>query len=216
MANEPKNRQPGYFRCSSILKDLSRFQDLIRHYQRYATQIDFAKPLEELIPEATDSNRRVLIEREINRMIPRIQAYLFIAYVETTIVSTEETPEFDPESRFPKYVKEENHWDLIHDYFDHRDQRTFELMMQTLERGIGHYTFRQERALKEMFNPLHWVAYILRLPITILELSGIEASNKIISEIYAWLIRILVLTILALLATKLGISIPWDKIPLVK
>lgn len=86
------------------------------------------------------------------------------------------------------------------------------MLLDAIDRGIGFYSKRKSIAKLEIFNPLHWIAFFSRIPIIILKIAGIETSNKIISNLYSFTMQGIMAIILALLATKLGISIPWDKI----
>jgi hypothetical protein len=207
-----KKPPPGYFATQAIINDLQRFQNLLRHHQRWATQIDFAPPIEQLIPDITDTNQRWLIEREINRLIPIIKEHLKNANIGTAVTKVEEVEQYDFEKNIPRYIEKEDTWNLIDHYFDHRGQRTFELQMQAIERAVGFYRKRLKKALWELFSPVHWVATILRLPLRVLELSGLETSGKMVSEIYAWIIRIGILIILGMIAARLGVNLPWDQI----
>jgi hypothetical protein len=86
--------------------------------------------------------------------------------------------------------------------------------MQALERGVGFYSARQERAFREMFSPLTWLAWAMRIPIVIFERAGVpveDASSKGVQAI-SWLLRLGMLALIALVGAKLGFSIPWDKI----
>ena len=58
----------------------------------------------------------------------------------------------------------------------------FELLLGAIERGVGSYLYRRKVALREMFNPINWIAYMLRLPIVILERAGIETANKVFTK----------------------------------
>ena len=68
--------RPGYFRCKRALRYLRKFQDLIRHRERFALDIDLARPLAELLPTGTvfaenDPRLRFAIDREVKQlMIP--------------------------------------------------------------------------------------------------------------------------------------------------
>src|SRR5919108_5721020 len=69
----PRQRRPGYIQCERILKRLHRFQDLVRHDQRWGYEIGFARPLEELLPKGTRPvDQATEIDRQINRLIPLV------------------------------------------------------------------------------------------------------------------------------------------------
>ncbi len=87
--------------------------------------------------------------------------------------------------------------------------------MNVLEQGIGVYEARRARALREKFNPLVWMSGVVRAPVFVLDRAGLmetEEGPSIVLRGYFWFIRVLILAILALSATKLGLSIPWQRI----
>ncbi|MDB4433110.1 hypothetical protein N9166_00085 [bacterium] len=196
------NPEPGYFESLQILKALKRFQHLIRHDQRWAHQIDFAPPLEELIPDVAQNSAKspMLVEREINRLIPSVSAALRYAKIPTRI----------------SWKSTGDQHDLIQDYFylprDARAQ-SFDSVLHVTDQGIGYFERRVSKARRELISPVHWGAYLLGLPLRVLELSGIKTSGKVLGDVYAWAIKLAVFLLLALLATKLGVSIPWTDLP---
>src|SRR5690242_11774025 len=77
---------PGYFACGRVVKDLQKFQDLIRHHRSWAHQIEFARPLKELIPKDTKpEHEQTVIEREINRLLPLVGQDLFMVGISTHV-----------------------------------------------------------------------------------------------------------------------------------
>ena len=200
-------RRPNYFRCRKILADLHKFQDLILHHQRWAGDLELARPLKELIPDLIDNGHaHLLIRKEINKLIPIIRRYLDYAQIETKISVTDRGV-FENKNVTKKYHILVNYFELPHSH------DSFESVINAVERGIGYYLARKDRAKIEFMNPLHWIAFILRAPILILEFAGVEAGNKIVSRLYAFSLQIFMLLILFFISTKLGLSIPWDKIP---
>ena len=205
-------RRPGYWRCRQVLRRLHEFQDLVRHRERWAPDIEIARPLEELLPKGTDispaNGFRViqLIERQINRLIPIVSRNLLRGGINTRI-----------RCRVRNHPQDE--WrevDLVLGYFerlpDGGQQERYERLMRCLEAGIGVYEERQRGAKRDSLNPVHWLALILRLPITIMESAGLITTHEEHSRfvrVYAWLMQVVMLLLLIMLATKLGISIPW-------
>ncbi|MGE3278094.1 MAG: hypothetical protein AB7O67_23540 [Vicinamibacterales bacterium] len=86
--HEPKSFRfpPGYFACSRAIERLKKFQDLIRHHKRWAHQIEFARPLDQLIPKGTKpEHQHTVIEREINRLLPLVGQDLHMVGVPTGV-----------------------------------------------------------------------------------------------------------------------------------
>ena len=201
----PRVLSPGYFACRRAIDRLGRFQDLARHHQGWAHQIDFARPLDQLLPGGyKPAQEPWVIQRELNRLIPAVLFCLQDAGIPTTVIH--------------RHGASEHRSDLIANYFEllrcSSDAETFDLLIATLDRGIGVCEAAKSNAIYRKLNPMHWVAYLMRLPLTLLELAGLtdKSTPGGIVKAYAWLVRLLVLLILCLAATRLGISIPWDRL----
>jgi hypothetical protein len=83
-----------------------------------------------------------------------------------------------------------------------------------LERGIGGYEEMQRASVRRAFNPISWMAWIVGIPIRVLELAGVpmdDASSKGVSVI-AWLLRLAMFVVVTFTAAKLGFSLPWDRL----
>jgi hypothetical protein len=230
----------GYFDCKRRLKRLKRFQDLVRHREKWAHQIDLAPPLKDLIPELyrdvrpeersglmpnlTQEQIRavrepVLLDKEINKLIPMVRAYLNVVDVSTRFEFRHREREFDMTQGKTVPHETVTQFDIVGDYFRlPRDGtgRTFEDLIGVVNQAIGIYEARQRVAKVELFNPLVWLATILSAPLYILDRAGFDQSPQAIQsgvfQVYAWFIRMLVAVVLVLLAVKLGISVPWNQI----
>ena len=121
------------------------------------------------------------------------------------------------EKRHDEKVEIEQKYDLIRDYFSLPDDysgEAFNLTVSTLERAIGTYTAWKSRACKRLLNPIWWIAMLIHLPLRLLEMADLadEKTPAQLRTAYAWLIRIALLILISLAATKLGVSIPWQAI----
>jgi hypothetical protein len=230
----------GYFDCKKRIKRLRRFQNLVRHREKWAHQIDLAPPLKDLIPElyrdvppeersglmpnlTQDQIRAVrepiLIDQEINKLIPMVRAYLNVVGISTRFEFRHREQEFDAAQgrAVPREIVTQ--FDIVGDYFrlpHDGSGRTFEDLFGVVEQAIGIYEARQHVAKVELFNPLVWLAKILSAPLYILERAGFDQSPEAIQsgvfQVYAWFIRVLVAAVLVLVAVRLGISVPWGQI----
>jgi hypothetical protein len=207
---------PGLFACRRAIDTLKRFQDLVRHYMPLPPDIDFARPLSELIPAGTKKeHEHSTIEQQINRLAPRVSRDLALAGIDTHVsLSKWEEKEFGG----LEMEKVSLDQDLIGNYFDMQhggsSLQTHRMLMYAIEEGIGVYESFKSAAMRRMFNPITWVAAVVRLPITILERAGVEsgeASSGVVKA-YGLLLRVLMLVIVLFIAAKLGISIPWEKL----
>jgi hypothetical protein len=217
-AHVPRPRYPpGYFACRRVIARLKRFQDLIRHNQRWGHQVQFARRLDELIPKDTELAKVPwVIESEINKLMPIISWDLRRVGIPTGVRWEDRDDEFEMIGTSPKFKKVRCNADLISDYFElpreGSNARFFDMVIAAVDRGIGAYEMLQRHALRRKYNPLDWIAFLLALPILVLERAGIaseETDSKLVTG-YAWIIRILIAILLGLTVTKLGTSIPWN------
>lgn len=215
-ANEPQPRTsprpllpPGYFACKRRIKILKRYQALIRHHERWGDEIQFAPPIEQVIPTispATDPlTRYKLIEREINRATKGVFGILNEAGIPTRISQTVWDPVLELEGQ--RQPREQVN-DIIFDYFHlvraGPNQRISELLMRILDQGIGAYEMRLKRGLLELFNPLYWIAMLLHAPIWILTRAGLAGDDKMLA-LYGTLIRLLFILALGFFAIREGV-----------
>ena len=81
--------------------------------------------------------------------------------------------------------------------------------MGAIDRGIGSYEELKRRGFWELFNPLAWIAHALHAPVWVMERAGLadpDAPKSAILQGYAWLLRVMLLVVLALLLKKLGLG----------
>lgn len=209
---------PGYFSCKRRIQILKRYQNIIRHRERWAPEMRFATPLERDIPAITNADplhRRMLIDREVSRLAVAVHHMLHEVGVPTRITRTVRDLNLSGEGQ-RQFREEQN--DIISDYFDlqsdENHQHIFELIIRTLEEGIGVYEMRKERAFWELFNPLFWAAMLVRAPVWILQragLAGDEQMRSLILGIYGKLMYVLLLLGLAFLVVRQGI-LTWKEV----
>jgi hypothetical protein len=89
--------------------------------------------------------------------------------------------------------------DLILDYYrlprDRNPHLAYEAVTDALEQGIGLYKARQKQAFREIFNPIIWLAYLIRLPITVMERAGMlghEKTKEMALRVYGRIIQIMI------------------------
>jgi len=201
---------PGYLECKSIIKRLETLKDLIFYYCPFAGYDEYATtPLEELIPgDFTRRMRDMKIKEYICKLIPLVRESLFFGKINVAILST----------RYKRGRKVVREFDIILDLFDYLNgarTKPYDVVVNTLNQGIGYYENAEHRAFWELFNPLSWIAFILRIPLLIIQKAGLVSDEEVASKIlifYVWLVRIIILTGIAFLTAKLGISIPWHLI----
>jgi hypothetical protein len=220
MAAVPLPR-PGYFACSRVLERIRRLQDLIRHHQRWAHQCDLARPLEELLPPGTKpEHERVVLEQEINRLLPLVHHNLNAVGIDTRASVTEEDAYYDKvKERAVQETKEIQRYDQLLNYFEIRRQYgghawSFDLLLHVLERGIGVFEAYKSAAVRELMSPLSWVAWSIRLPLTLLERAELaeQGTPSLLVKGYGWIVRMLMLGLLFLVSARLGTTIPWDNL----
>jgi len=198
----PRFRPPGFFECRRAIESLKRFQNLARHHIPIYPDREFAPKLSELLPPGTKrEHEQGVIEQQINRLTLVVGDHLRRAGIDAAVTVDEWETRTD---------------DLVAGYLElTRGQGGYEtqrMLMALLESALGFYEARKKAALREMFNPLNWIAGLLRIPIAILERAGVEEASSWIVKAYAWMLRIGLLLLVIFGAAKLGISIPWKEV----
>jgi len=203
---------PGYFETKRVLARLRRFQNLIRHKERWGGDLEFACPIEELIPPNLGMPERFpLLDREILKAMNIVCWDINRAGVTTGVIykhwDTLEGKE------------EKESYDVVLDYFRLprllHAQRAYEAVMSTLEQAIGVYETRLMQSRREIYNPVVWAAHIIRLPITVMERAGLVGHAKTEEMVlggYAKFMKISMAVILVLMAVKLGVTVPWKDV----
>jgi len=205
-------RRLGYFECKRILSVLNDFSDLVRHDFGIESQ-RARRSLEELVPGADSlSDRERLLRAAMNRLIPLVDNVLFLADVDTTMVL--EKYESEP-LKDPKKVR--RLFDLLENYFDldHRHNLSnYSYVIQALDRGIGVFEHKKKSEFRQLFNPATYLGWCVRFPISVLEKAGLEGdeASSVTINAYGWLVRVVMLAVLALFANRLGIKGAWDKL----
>jgi hypothetical protein len=211
-------RPPGYLACNRVIERLRRFQDLVRHDQRWAHQIEQARPLGQLIPpNLPEHQKHLAIEKELNRIIPLVARDMDRAGISTGITWTTKEEEYDFEKSVPRFFDKKHTADLVSGYFElpkgsRMRGQTFDMLLRSVDQAIGVYEHLRTYAIHRKFNPLHWAAFVLSIPVQVLELAGLdgaEVPSKLVTA-YGWALRIVFLGAAALAATYFGIKIPWN------
>jgi hypothetical protein len=216
---EPFNRPlfqqpwPGYWRTKTKLERLIRFKNLVIHRERWATSIDKAPPLERLVPDIPPQpfDRGQRIDQEITRIQRPVAWDLNMIGVPTGIYYQE----YDA----IEHRDVRTDYDAIVDYFrlprDIQAHRAYDTVMHIVEQGIGLYELRLKQAKRELFNPVIWLAYIIRLPITVMERAGFgghEKTQELLLGGYAKFMKIMMGIIVGLFMVRQGIKFPWKEI----
>jgi len=206
---------PSYWACKKIVENLKRFQDLLRHHYRWAHQVEFARPIHELIPPDTKpQDEQSVIDREINRMLPRVYRNLELVGV-TTGVSWTEIEDQWWKTEGDKYAPKKHSNDLLLNCLHLPTQGSragfFDQLIAFLDQAIGAYEDLQRAAVRRMRNPLHWIAFVISIPIRIFDRAGFDL-NGTEWKIVVWILQVLVGLGLILVLVKLKVSIPWDKV----
>ncbi len=205
-----------YWACKRRIQILRKYQDLIRHRERRQPDIQFAEPLENLIGPFKDAIERMhFLDREIARLTPLVYHILNEVGISTAVSHKISEPQVS-DLGITHNQKEEK-YDIVGRYLDIRvgsleGQYAFALLMRMVEEGIGMYQLRQEIAFREIFYPTVWLAYLVRLPLTVLERAGLISDETTAVDIYAKILKLATAGLLALIALKFGVKIPWKEL----
>ena len=206
-------RSIGFFSCRRILTLLRDFEDLVRHDFGFEAQ-HARQSLEKLVPGASvTADRERLLKNKMNRLIPLVGDVMWLSGRDTTLI-LEQSISVEP-LRPPK--KTRRRYDLLEHYFEpdhHGSFDNYRHLIQALDRAIGVFEHKKKQEFWQLFNPATYIAWVLRFPISILERVGVEGdeASSVMIKAYGWLIRLMMLLVLALVAQKLGISGVWEKL----
>jgi hypothetical protein len=172
---------PGILECNRALKRIRKFKDLVRHHMRGSGEVGLARPLAELLPKdtATDRQPKALVT-EINKLIPIIAVDLHRARLRPALAWTERTKEFD-ENFKQKWIKSNEEAHLILNYFYLNDHDTVgfrESLMGALDQGIGVYEMLRTASIRRKLNPLNWVGFVLSIPVRALMHAGLLSHER--------------------------------------
>jgi hypothetical protein len=205
-----------YWGCKRRIQILRRYQDLVRHRERQPPDIQFAEPLENLIgPFKNAIERMHFLDQEIARLSLPVHHILNELGISTVVTRGIGKPQVGDAGI--DHPQEEEKYDIVGNYLDGRvgsleGQYSFDLLMRMVEEGIGVYQLRQEMAFRELFYPTVWLAYLVRLPLNVFERAGLVPEDKTVVDIYAKILILVTAVLLALIALKFGIQIPWKEI----
>jgi hypothetical protein len=92
---------------------------------------------------------------------------------------------------------------------------SYQAVIDILEEGIGAYKCWLKQAKLELFNPVIWAAYVIRIPITVMERAGFGANEKTQDMLIGWYARfmqVMMAIIIGLFMVRQGIKFPWKEI----
>jgi hypothetical protein len=205
-----------YWQCRRLIGWLKRFQGLVIHREKWGIYMQDAAPIEELLPGVDENERWRIIDREINRLVPLVSFALNRIYISTQVTLTDYASEVKEGQLAKKQINRT--YSLIDNYFElprgNRRQDCFRLLMQALERGVGGLEEEKRTAVRMAFSPISWLAWVVEIPIRVLERAGVpmeDASSKGVHAI-GWVLRLGMFIVVAFVAAKLGLSVPWEKL----
>ena len=177
-------RPPGYFATKRVIAALKKFQNLIRHRERWAYDLPFACPIEELIPSSIPAQQQGdYLDQEITKEMQLIQWNINAAGVQTAVI-------YNRRNTINDQIRND-HYDLILDYFRlpraEDSHKAYAAVMQALSQAIGVYEARLRQAKRELYNPVIWIANLVHIPVMILERAGIvEPRGYNFAEQVGW------------------------------
>lgn len=153
-----------------------------------------------------------IVNKEINRVTARVHGTLRRVNAPTRWSSTTKELEYDFEKRHNVTTKNKHSFDVIIDrqypqYTKHRGFDDLGLTIPMLEQSIGLYKAIWHRYWMRLLNPIWWIAFVARLPISLMEYMGINTETESINRFIYWLVQALMVLILSIVALKLGIKV---------
>jgi len=204
---------PGYLAVKRKIAGITRFRDLIIYREQWAgADIDVA-PIHQLIPgiKVGEQAPAQIVDREIKRAQRPVHNDVNFAQVPTRFNYRHR--DFDS----GKFV--ETPYEIILDYYrlprNPNPKNSYDALINTLEEAIGTYQVALRRAKRDLYNPISWIAKLIRLPITIMERAGFgehEKTQELMLGGYVRFVKIAMGVILAFAALILGVKVPWGEI----
>jgi|GEM_PF-3514869 len=198
----------GVLEARRAKRDLVRFDALTRHYFHFAHDMVNDSPvpkLESLIPNLKDVRRLDQLNAAINRIIPIVQYRFFRASVPTSAAYKS-----DPDVTF----------DIIQDFFDlpeeaYDRQLRYQFLISRLDRAIGTYDYQMRSfwgGIKrfwrgDVWKPSYLFALAVNFPLRVFRYSGFNVENEKTSDLYFWILKIMMLILLSLLIAHYGVSL---------
>jgi hypothetical protein len=202
---------PGYFQCKRAIRILKTFQGLVYHREGWrplpGSPTYFIPALETLIPSDTpESAKSAMIQQEISKLIVPVHVILNDAGVFTRWLYRSRKQAPLPFSTSPSPEQEKREYDIIRQYFElPQSLENFEIIVRTLNQGIGVFEMRERAAFWEIFNPLYWFSLILRAPLWVFYRAGFSPSQRF----YEGFIKTVFGAVLILLLIHYG-TLGWD------
>jgi len=189
---------------ATIILEIKEFRSLLSQYEA----------LFEQCPGSAICEKHPDLRQAINYRIPLIYRWLRNAGIKTHIARSEFGKQYTYD--LIAYYLQVSGYDnpKILSSLSHYRGSAYRKLIDMLDHAIGAYHARQRAAYWELFKPWYWLAFLLRAPLTVLEIAGLADEQAVsrITQAYAWVIRTALLLIIVFVATKLGISIPWEEL----
>ena len=146
--------------------------------------------------------------RALNRLTKVVWEDLHAVGIPTAVSTDTMEFDWDKGERRPK----ETSFDLVRDYPDRypdsRGAGAERLLFRTLEEAIGYYETLRDDRIRDLYNPLNWIAAILRMPVYVLEQAHLIERG---SKSYPWIAKPVMLlmfyVVVKALSKWLGLSI---------
>ena len=175
---------PGYFGCGRALERLHRYYDLACHLYRWAGPPEPSRTLAQLFPDVPTEDvkgpdgkvlksasyeQQKAARKEIHKISVLVWNDINATGINTGATTSVMEFDWDKSEERPK----RRDFDLVLDFPDsYPDSRSADgerLLFRTLDGAVGFYESLRASRLREMWNPLNWIAALLRAPVYVLE-----------------------------------------------
>lgn len=214
---EQHYRRPiGFLEALFASRRIQKYQDLIMienitfiHDQDDRDRLQ--KSYADLFEEGKPVPNYERLRKEINKLTVSVYHNLRRINAPTRWREDTEELEYDIEKHRNVKNKKTENYDVILDrqYQVFRGKKGFKDTDSTypmLEQSKAVYDQVWKSYWLRIINPLWWIAFVLRLPISLLEYMGVNTETADINKFVYWLIEAIVLLILGFVALKLGIK----------
>jgi hypothetical protein len=217
--HEQRYRRPiGFFEAYAASKRIQRFHDLIRienftYIQYEDERLRLQNQYKDLFEANNIQPKYEWIRKEINFLTAHVYFNLRRINAPTRWSANTHELEYDyDKNRSAKKKKTEN-FDVVLDrqFPVYRTKKGFndaDTTYPMLEQSQAVYDYIWKHYWFKIINPVWWLAFVLRLPISLMHFMGVDTETANMNRFTYWLVQAIVLIILSFIALKLGLKVP--------
>lgn len=216
--HEQQYRRPiGFFEAFAAAKRIQKFHDLIMienfsyiHYEEERKRLQ--NKYVQLFEDNQLQPKYEKLRKEINILTAHVYFNLRRINAPTRWRSDTHELEYDYDKHRTAKKKNTENFDVVLDrqFPVYRTKKGFndaDTTYPMLEQSQAVYDYMWRHFWVKIINPIWWLAFVLRLPISLMHFMGVDTETANMNRFTYWLVQAIVLIILSFIALKLGINI---------